>query len=579
MSAQGSITARRGEEGAAALARPRPRSGRELMRPERLAAMQPCRLSRARALVNKLVRERWRIRLQRLEVDASASGVAIYSVQAPQQEFSFIAFSHPPSRTARTGRIIGQAWDMMGTLNEGPATPADIAAAQRELPKLYRGRATPNALTWCRCNRSMRVFGEALARLASGHQPAIAELAKVCYLMRNTGIDGNGTFGTRSFASLGAAHALGAPLEAQLMTAYLMREFSCDLIEQLARSGSRSAVPLERGIRRFIGVGNGSALGLIFFVQNHPRLIDAWIGAREQAMALARALELSVGDARVARLLELIRAAILFRRQDRMHYEAFDSSAAVAADLERIVPAVLELQASGLIEGRRCHYPLDVLARRFESELRPEAAETFLSLLLELIPEEADALGLRVSGDDELTVSPSETVASLCELIRGEYAWALATDRGRTDSYRYVWYKSQSAEEPRRGPRQEVPQARDLALDICGELQQLLAELQHCPPSLSVARFLLEHPQHRQLIARIQCLRGREYHTPMANIHAVEFVPIHLVRLMNVAIHGIDKTRDFLNRNLRGVLFHGAPIAADLPGGYQGSTFYPSEPL
>src|SRR5690606_27962579 len=118
----------------------------ELMRPEKLAAFQPSRISNTRALMNKLIRERWDISIERFDVDETGSGTVVYSIKAPSQEFSFIAFSRPPSRKARTGRIIGQAWDMMGTLNEGPATEADIESARQELPKLYRGRATPNAL-------------------------------------------------------------------------------------------------------------------------------------------------------------------------------------------------------------------------------------------------------------------------------------------------------------------------------------------------------------------------------------------------------------------------------------------------
>lgn len=45
----------------------------------------------------------------------------------------------------------------------------------------------------------MRVFDQTLAALAEGRQPSIDELSQVCYLMRNTGLDCNGTFGTRSF--------------------------------------------------------------------------------------------------------------------------------------------------------------------------------------------------------------------------------------------------------------------------------------------------------------------------------------------------------------------------------------------
>ncbi len=89
----------------------------------------------------------------------------------------------------------------------------------------------------------------------------------------------------------------------------------------------------------------------------------------------------------------------------------------------------------------------------------------------------------------------------------------------------------------------------------------------------------MKHPQHRFILSRIQSLRGRCYHTPHANINSDAFVPIDLVRLLNVAIHGIDKTRDFLNRNLRGVLYHGAPTPQDIRSGHTGPWFYPPEPV
>ena len=132
------------------------RPGAQVMRPESLAAIQPSRLSGSRAFMNKMLRERWDISIQRFDVNADSEGVVVYSIKAPTMEFSFIGFSRPPRRTARTGRIIGQAWDMMGALIEGAATEADIRSAQEELPKLYTGRATPHTLIWCRSNRSRR---------------------------------------------------------------------------------------------------------------------------------------------------------------------------------------------------------------------------------------------------------------------------------------------------------------------------------------------------------------------------------------------------------------------------------------
>ncbi len=562
-----------------AAGRPDLRDWREVMKPARLAAMQPSRLSGTRAFMARMIRERWDISLQRFDVNAEAEGTVVYSIKTPGQEFSFIAFSYPPRPEGRTGRIIGRAWDMKGTLNEGPASEEDIAAARDQLPRLYRGRATPNALVWCRSNRSMRVFNATLDALAEGRQPEIGDLNGVCYLMRNTGLDGNGTFGTRPFPSLGPDHALGNVLEAQLLVAYLMREFSCDLVEHLARLRSERAVALDPALRRFLGVGNGSALGLIFFVQKHPRLVNSWITARETAIKAACRLEPQQGDPRIADLIELVRRASLFRAQDRMVYETFTSSERIAADLQGLLPQLEELHAKGTLDGKAEQFPFDALARLAEATLAPESYETFLSLLIELVPDVARGLSAEIGGADELTVDPAMTAADLAALIDADYAWAMDIDMTAPDAQDYVWYKSETAEEPRRGLRQEVPEARDLGLDLPGDIQRLRRDLEQAPADQPMAHFLLMHPAHRLMVARVQSLAGTHFHTAHANINAGGFVPIDLVRLMNVTFHGIDKTRDFLQRNLRGVLYHGAPTRDEIRAGQGDRWFYPEEPL
>jgi hypothetical protein len=47
---------------------------------------------------------------------------------------------------------------------------------------------------------------------------------------------------------------------------------------------------------------------------------------------------------------------------------------------------------------------------------------------------------------------------------------------------------------------------------------------------------------------------------------------------MNAGLHGVDKTRDFLRRNLRGVLYHGAPTPDEIRAGKEGVWAYPPEP-
>jgi hypothetical protein len=554
---------------------PAPRNPDVLMRPERLAAMQPSRVSASRALMVQAIRERWKITTRRFDIGADSAGTAIYEIETPGGIFSFLAYSNTPKRAGRTGRIIGRTWDMTGALVEGVADEGVIEATRRELPKLYAGRATPGTLIWCRSNRSMRVFDATVEALAAGRQPEPALVAQSCYLMRNTGLDGNGTFGTRSFLALEESHALRRPLAAQMLAAYMMREFAADLANRLAALQSPQAVALSPEIRRFLGIGNGSALGLILFINNHPRLIDAWIGAREDSIAAARALPLRAGDERLAHLEALLRRAARFRREDRMVYDAFAPSALIAEQLEEVAGLVATLRA----QGSSATYPLDELAQQVGARFHPETQETLLSLMTELVPEEADRLAQSTIVSEEMEVRPAMTVAALRDILRREYAWALKLDLTAPGAYAHVWYKSATAEEPRRGPKDEVPPGTfNLGLDVPGLVQALDAALAARDAAEPVARLLMARPDLRQITARVQSLAGLRYHQPQANIMGDDFVPAHLVRLMNVAIHGVDKTRDYLARNLRGVLFHGAPTAADLAAGADPDWFYPPEP-
>ena len=224
---------------------PQPRSADVLMKPERLAALQPSRLSITRSFMVRAINERWDFERVSFDLDADARGTALYRIHTGNgATFDFPLTSFAFSTEGRTGRIIGRAWDMMGGLIEGPATAADLDFTRSELPRLYEGRAAPRTLTWARANRSARVFEHTLQALSEGRQPDVGVLSQVCYLMRNTGIDGNGTFGTRSFRALEAHHPMRRSLIAQITSAYMMRIFAVDLVNHLAAARSPNAVPL-----------------------------------------------------------------------------------------------------------------------------------------------------------------------------------------------------------------------------------------------------------------------------------------------------------------------------------------------
>lgn len=559
----------------AALMRPASR----LMRPEALAAIQPSRISSARYMIARASANRWTIRQSAFDIDDRGRGTANYTIDAEGWRFSFPVYSFEPTNRERTGRIIGRAWDMMGALVEGDVTPAEHAAIGAELPKLYEGRATPRTLTWARSNRSGRLFDLAVNAFAAGRQPPVAELGRTCYLMRNTGIDGNGTFGTKSFLAFGKDHPLRVTLQAQLLTAYMMRVFATDLVNHFAvcRGGRKAVLPTPE-LARYLGVGNGSALGLMYFMNNHPRLIDRWMEVRETAIATARLLDIDRDAAPLRRLAGLLDKALVFRRQDRSEYEAFVPSALVADDLD-----VIRRELGQLIErvgaGQEGATPLVGIVDSLDGRVHPEAFETLLSLLIELVPDVADELSATLVLDEELAARPEMSARRLRAILHEDYAWAFGLDLSSDAANRYVWYKSRTAEEPRRGPREEIQGAHNLGLDIPRMVLALDADLEGVPAGESVARFLAAHPRHRLMATRVQALAGLPYHSVHANIMDEAFVPAHITRFLNVGLHGIDKARDFLNRNLRGVLFHGAPTATDLADGTADPHwFYPAEP-
>jgi hypothetical protein len=556
------------------------RSPSDMMKPERLAAIQPSRISASRALMGRAIRGRWQILCKRFDIDEKGNGVAEYRIEIGGWRFSFPVYSFEPSPHGRTGRIIGRAWDMMGALVEGDMSKTDFETTRTELPKLYEGRATPGTLIWCRSNRSGRFFESAKQALQAGRQPDVTELAQTCYLMRNTGLDGNGTFGTKAFLAYEDDHPLRWSLAAQMLCAYMMRVFAQDLLQHLVRLGSPQAPAMAKDLRRFLGVGNGSALGLMLFVNNHPRLIERWLSIREEAIARAKAVLPNDHGSEIAKLLGLVEKAINFRSQDRAAYENFTRSDLLAEELQIIRCATTDLLQRWRAGSRFETEPFAELTASLEGRVHAEAMETLHSLLIELVPEEADALVDGLVIDEELTGRPEMPASRLRDILRNDYSWAFRLDLDIEPAERYVWYKSATAEEPRRGPAAEVDKdVVNLGLDLPRLVVALDHDLAAVDPSLSTARFLLAYPQHRAIVTRVQALAGTSLHSPHADIMSSAFTPAHITRLLNVGIHGIDKTRDFLDRNLRGVLYHGAPVPEDIAAGTADDLwFYPAEP-
>src|SRR5260221_11403590 len=99
---------------------------------------------------------------------------------------------------------------------------------------------------------------------------------------------------------------------AEIFTLYLWRHFGFDLVEHVAHARNPASARLDPRLKRYLGMGNASGLGMVPFIIGHPHWIDAWIGVPEAALAAARIARPRPADPAPARLQALVDRRIAF---------------------------------------------------------------------------------------------------------------------------------------------------------------------------------------------------------------------------------------------------------------------------
>ena len=265
-------------------------------------------LSFVRSSLRRMMNQRWQISRSRFDLDGNGFGTAIYRIDTPNAHYHCVIFSAylPPEK--RSDRVIADQWDVAFVLLAGDVDAAQLADLQRNVPLQEAGRFDARVLVLSRANRSLRNFDRFLAALAEGNQPDPRQLAEVGYLYRTTAVYGNGKFGIADFACLQGNPDFDQPFSAQMFTVYLLRHFSIEQIEHMARAlAPQRAVPLAPALQRYLGVGNATGLGMAPFLINHPQLVERWIATRERALALV--LAQAPSPERLARLRALLARA------------------------------------------------------------------------------------------------------------------------------------------------------------------------------------------------------------------------------------------------------------------------------
>jgi hypothetical protein len=524
-----------------------------VMRLERLGSFHQTRLSFMRVLLRRLDRDGWRLSRVTWDVDERGEGVAIYRAAGPVRTYSLVAFAHDLLPEKRTDRVIAEEWDAAFALFDGEPSTEDIQRLRANVPRQEAGRVSETEIVLARANKSVRLFDLVASCLAAGRQPDARDLAQVGYLMRTTAVYGSGKFGLAVREAICDREEFSAPFQAEMLAVFLIRAFTLDLVDHAARiKAPQQAVTLAPALRRSLGVGNATGLGMAPFLVNHPALLDRWITARETALARVRSLSdrAAWGPLRtvIARARKLVAS---WSTTDAVQQQRI---AGLAADLGKLAAKVDAGPAGSL--------PFDTLYRWAESALGLEAQEMLVSLLIEpdgdLVDDLADTMAC--DEDAEFPVDGRVTIGAVLELIEQNYRFALATDFSDPAAQARFWYVSEEKLEPRLGERSEEDGAdREQPLGIARDVAALYRALQAADRSERIAAFLMQYPDYRHLVRRIQISARHPYAEVRDNLLSAEMRPIDLLRA-KLACFGATRFDPKSDRWVRITMFQNAPL-------------------
>lgn len=532
------------------------RTADEVMRLSRLGLSHPTRLSFLRVLLRRMQQDAWSFTRPVFDFDARGVGRAVYCAEGPERTYSLVAFGHDLPPEARTDRVVATAWDATFCLFDGVPSEADLARLGANVPFQEAGRVSSKELSLSRANRSVRLFDHVLDALSQGRQPDADALAATGYLMRTTAVYGSGKFGAASHASIADRPEMSTPFQAEMLSVWLTRAFTVDLVEDMARQrGGNAAVKLDPALKRALGVGNSTGLGMAPFLVRHPALLNSWIMVREEALARVRSLP-AAGPGEIAQFRAALSAArenaAIWDSTHPLQIERLGDLRTGLADLKTHVTKHWKPEAER---------PWDTLWLWGSANLPVEAQEALLGLLLEPHGAVVDELANCLHADEavEYSIDGAMTVASLSDLVSEHYAWAIGQDYSTKSDCARFWYVSEDKLEPRLGERFDEPGCdQELPLDIARRAAALAEALSERPEEEPIARLLLEAPAHRPMVRRVQTAKKYPLSEIRDNLISEDLLPIDMLRC-KLAFFGATRFDPRSDRWVRISLFQGCP--------------------
>ena len=541
---------------------------------ERLGTLHPYRLSFMRSLIRKIGRENWQITRSQDGLDDRGHGHVVYEIRTPRQIFSFVAFAKHLEPEKRSDRVIAEDWDMTATLCEGVVDAGRLERLRANVPLQENGRVDATCIVLTRANKSVRNFDYVIDCLCEGKQPSVDILAKVGYLYRTTAVYGSGKFGLADWRKVRSEYPdFSRPFMAEMLSCYLIRQFSLDQVEHIAChiSGGRH-VPLDPALKRYVGIGNATGLGMAPYLINHPMLINRWVEARETA--LARVLRDGVFDERrFTRFCAIARQAV--QHLEEIATDNLDQNAINDRTRQELASLLVQLESSS--QPASWQEIMNIAA----ASVGTEARELACSIMMELHPELIDDLEEQLCEDEEYRLAPEMPLDELRQVIEDRYDWAMAYDFSQEDARATFWYRSEEKMEPRLGVRGKEPgEDREMMLGIAYAVQQCHRDLLAFwspASSAKVAAFAMAHPEHRRILRRIQTMARTRYGEIRANLLDAGILPIHLLRC-KLSFFGVGKFDPRSRLWVRNTMFQGAPLPDELGGPGCDEWYFPVKP-
>ncbi len=548
------------------------RSPSTVMRLERMGSFHQTRISFMRSLLRNLKRENWHIKCTRWQIDEKGVGHAVYSAIGPRNTYSLVAFSHDLPPEQRSDRVIATAWDATFCMYDGIPDDADIERLSQNVPKQEAGRISSKELSLSRANRSVRFWQHVVDRLSEGNQPDMELVADVGYLMRTTAVYGSGKFGAADRGLVKDRMLMVNPFHIEMLSVYLTRSFTIDLVEHMAKvKGGDNATQLDKAIRRIIGIGNSTGLGMAPFLINHPKLINQWMVMRETALARVCAVEGADSESIYIFKNVLARAQINADHWQSAHPIQIDKIKALKHDLETL-SAYVEDYNFGVL------HPWRYLYEWGEENLSLEGQEQLVALMMEPYGDLVDELASQMSVDESTAhvINGLHSVGEVKRFLSENYDWALSVDYEKKKNSHFYWYVSEAKLEPRLGERYNEDNASyEQPLCIGRDVKTLYETLQPYDGEVSLADFLMEHSEMRHTVRRVQLLEQNPYCEVHDNLIGHELLAINLLRC-KLSFFGATKFDPRSDRWVRICMYQNAPFPDELATMDESEWAYPA---